>query len=171
MAFQWARELASERELTLLTTFKRGHTPMTRQLPDARVVEWAEPPGVGRFERLNSLLQPGYLPFHRRSRRWIERRLAAGERFDVAHQVVPVAMRYPSPAVGLGIPLVIGPVGGSLASPAAFAAEEGAAPWYQRLRALDAWRMRTDPLLRRTYERADCVVGVAPTTCATSSTR
>ncbi|WP_405218117.1 glycosyltransferase family 4 protein [Agrococcus sp. Ld7] len=161
VAFQWAHELAERAELTLLTSHKRGHTPMTRQLPNARVVEWPEPPGVGRFERLNSLLQPGYLPFHVRSRRWIRRRLTAGERFDVAHQVVPVAMRYPSPAVGLGIPFVIGPVGGSLASPAAFADEEGAAPWYQRLRALDAWRMRADPLLRRTYEQADCVIGVA----------
>lgn len=161
VASQWAKELAERADLTLLTSYKRGHTPMARQLPDARVVEWAEPAGVGRFERLNSLLQPGYLPFHLRSRRWITRRLAAGERFDVAHQVVPVAMRYPSPAVGLGIPFVVGPVGGSLASPGAFAVEEGAAPWYQRLRALDAWRMRTDPLLRSTYEGADCVVGVA----------
>ena len=161
VAYQWAKELSERAELTLLTSCKRGHTPMARQLPGARVIEWAEPKGVGRFERLNSLMQPGYLPFAVRSRRWIRQRLAAGETFDVAHQVIPVAMRYPSPAVGLGIPFVIGPVGGSLASPAAFAAEEGATPWYQRLRALDAWRMRTDPLLRTTYERADCVVGVA----------
>jgi len=161
VAFQWAARLSQSHDLTLLTTYKRGHTPMTRQLTGARIVEWQEPAGVGRFERLNSLLQPGYIPFYVRARHWIRRRLAAGERFDIAHQVVPVAMRYPSPAVGLGIPFVIGPVGGSLDSPEAFAAEEGETPWYQRLRALDRWRMRTDPLLRRTYERAECVVGVA----------
>ncbi len=124
-------------------------------------MEWSEPRGIGRFERFNSLLQPGYLPFSIRARRWIKGRLAAGERFDVAHQVVPVAMRYPSPAAGLGIPFVIGPVGGSLESPPAFVAEEGATPWYQRLRALDVIRLRHDPLLRRTYESADCVVGIA----------
>jgi glycosyltransferase involved in cell wall biosynthesis len=134
---------------------------MTRQLSGARVIEWAEPPGVGRFERFNSLLQPGYLPFHVRARRWIRRALAAGEGFDVAHQVVPVAMRYASPAVGLGIPLVMGPVGGSLSSPPGFVDEEGSTSWYQRLRALDSWRMRHDPLLRRTYESADVVIGVA----------
>ncbi|MFF2633271.1 glycosyltransferase family 4 protein [Microbacterium sp. NPDC058021] len=161
VAFQWARLLADRYELTLLTTFKRGHTPMTKQLPHVRVIEWEEPPGVGRFERLNSLLQPGYVPFYLRARRWVRQRLADGETFDVAHQVVPVAMRYPSPVARLSVPFVIGPVGGSLDSPAAFAAEEGATPWYQRLRRIDGWRMRADPLLRRTYESADCVIGVA----------
>lgn len=161
VAAQWAIRLAEAEELTLLTTYKRGHRPMSEQLPRARVIEWVEPPVVGRFERFNSLLFPGYWPFHRRARRWIRRAVAAGERFDVVHQVAPVAMRYPSPAADLGIPFVMGPVGGSLASPPAFVAEEGATSWYQRLRGLDAWRMRHDRQLRRTYESADVVVGVA----------
>lgn len=161
VAFQWVSRLSHTYEVTLLTTYKRGHTPMSKQLPDVRVIEWQEPPGVGRFERLNSLLQPAYVPFYVRARQWIRQRLADGERFDVAHQVVPVAMRYPSPAAGLGIPFIIGPVGGSLDSPAPFAAEEGATPWYQRLRRVDAWRLRVDPLMRRTYQTADCVIGIA----------
>jgi glycosyltransferase involved in cell wall biosynthesis len=162
VAFQWASLLSDRFDLTLVTTFKRGHRPPSDQLPDTAVVEWEEPLGVGRFERFNSLLQPAYLPFHVRAHRLIKRRLTEGARFDIAHQVVPVAMRYPSPVAGLGIPFVIGPVGGSLESPSAFAAEEGAAPWYQRLRRLDSWRIEHDPLLRRTYESADCVIGVAP---------
>ncbi len=162
LAFQWASLLSSRFDVTLLTTYKRGHTPASEQLPGARVVEWGEPPLVGRFERLNSLLQPAYIPFYIRARRWIRKRLAEGERFDVAHQVVPVAMRYPSPAVRLGIPLIVGPVGGSLESPAAFLPEEGATPWYQRLRKFDGFRLRHDPLLRRSFESADCVLGIAP---------
>jgi glycosyltransferase involved in cell wall biosynthesis len=162
VAFQWARLLADRFDLTLLTTFKEGHRPPSEQLPDVEVVEWKEPAGVGRFERLNSLMQPGYIPFYTRGRRWLKRRLSDGAGFDIAHQAVPVAMRYPSPAAGLDLPFVIGPVGGSLESPPAFAEEEGATPWYQRLRRLDALRVRRDPLLRRTYEAADCVVGVAP---------
>ena len=162
VAFQWAAALADRVELTVLTTYKRGHTPLSVQLPSVRVVEWEEPAGLGRLERLNSLMQPGYLPFHVRARRWIRERTATGESFDVAHQVVPVAMRYPSPAAGLGIPLVVGPVGGSLASPPAFVAEEGATPWWQRLRRLDGWRLRRDPWLRGTYTSAGCVVGIAP---------
>ncbi|SDU50393.1 glycosyltransferase family 4 protein [Jiangella alkaliphila] len=162
VAYQWASLVAQRFDLTLLTTYKRGHVPTSQQLPGVRVVEWSEPPLVGRVERLNSLMQPAYAPFYRRARGWIRGRLRAGERFDVAHQSVPVAMRYPSPARGLGLPLVVGPVGGSLESPPGFVAEEGATPWYQRLRALDGWRIRRDPLLRSTYESAACVVGVAP---------
>ncbi len=71
-------------------------------------------------------------------------------------------MRYPCPARGLGLPYLIGPVGGSLESPPAFAAEEGTAPWYVGLRRLDALRIRVDPALRDTYEQASCVLGIAP---------
>ncbi|MET4637664.1 glycosyltransferase family 4 protein [Mycetocola sp. 2940] len=162
LAFQWANLLSTHFDVTLLTTYKQGHTPPSRQLRGVRVIEWGEPPIVGRFERLNSLLQPSYAVFYARARRWIRQCMTEGEQFDLAHQVVPVAMRYPSPAAGLGIPLILGPVGGSLSSPPAFVVEEGATPWYQRLRRLDDWRLRHDRLLRGTYESADCVIGVAP---------
>ncbi|KAA9106486.1 glycosyltransferase family 4 protein [Microbacterium rhizomatis] len=162
LAHQWVSLLAERYEVTLLTTFKKGHLPESQQLTGVRVIEWSEPPLIGRFERLNSLMQPGYIPFYTRARRWIKNRVKAGETFDVIHQVVPVAMRYPSPGAGLGIPLVIGPVGGSLESPPAFVPEEGATPWWQRLRKLDGWRLRHDRLLRSSFESADCVVGIAP---------
>jgi len=58
------------------------------------------------------------------------------------------------------VPFVMGPVGGSLDSPVGFREQE-TGPWYQRLRGLDAWRMRRDPWLRATYERAACVLGIA----------
>src|SRR6478609_7745706 len=100
VAFQWARHLSESFELTVLATHKRGHRPVSEQLPGVEVIEWQEPAGVGRLERLNSLMQPGYVPFYIRARRWLKGRLAAGVRFDIVHQVVPVAMRYPSPAAG-----------------------------------------------------------------------
>jgi glycosyltransferase involved in cell wall biosynthesis len=162
LAYQWAHRLSQRFHVTLLSTYKKGHVPPSQQLPAVRVVEWAEPPLVHRAERLNSLLQPAYVPFYSRARRYVRKRLAAGDRFDVAHQVTPVALRYPSPVVGLGIPLVVGPVGGSLLSPPGFALEEAATPWYQRLRRLDRFRLERDPLLRSTYQAADCVVGIAP---------
>jgi glycosyltransferase involved in cell wall biosynthesis len=162
VAFQWVRQLAARHDVTVLTYCKRGRVPLSRQLPGLRVIEWQEPPGLGRAERFNSLLKPAYVPFYARARRWLRAALARGERFEVAHQVVPVAMRYPSPVAGLGIPYVIGPVGGSLRSPPAFAAEEGSAPWYTGLRELDRLRLRRDPWLRATYQQAACVVGIAP---------
>jgi glycosyltransferase involved in cell wall biosynthesis len=161
-AYQWVRRLAARHDVTLLTCYKRGRTPASRQLAGVRVIEWAEPPGLRRAERFNSMVKPAYIPFYLHCRRWLRRFLAEGGQFDVAYQPVPLAMRYPSPAVGMGIPFVIGPVGGSLPSPPGFDAEEGAAPWYVGLRRLDALRMRRDPLLRRTYEQASCVIGIAP---------
>lgn len=160
VAWQWARHLASRHEVTLLTYRKRGHASVVDRLPATRVVEWVEPPLLGSAERLNSLMKPGYVPFHVRARRWIRAATARGERFDVAHQPLPVAMRYPSPLRGSGIPYVLGPVGGGLESPPAFEAED-TAPWYLALRRLDPWRLRHDPLLRATYEEAACVLGIA----------
>jgi glycosyltransferase involved in cell wall biosynthesis len=162
VAYQWARGLAKRHDVTLLTYYKRDKVPPSRQLTGLRVVEWREPPLFGRAERLNSMLKPGYLPFYIKARRWIRHALAQGERFDLAHQPVPVAMRYPSPVAGSGIPFVIGPVGGSLDSPPGFDKEKDTAPWYVGLRGLDRLRMRLDPLLRGTYENASCVIGIAP---------
>ena len=78
----------------------------------------------------------------------------------MAHQVVPVAMRYPSPLRVSSVPYIIGPVGGSLESPPGFQGLDNG-PWYQRLRALDGLRMRRDPSLRHSYERAAVVLGIA----------
>jgi glycosyltransferase involved in cell wall biosynthesis len=161
VAFQWARRLAERHDLTLLTYRKRGAMPVAQQLIGVNVVEWKEPPLIGRAERLNSILKPGYVPFYCRARRWIRKALEAGERFDLVHQPVPVAMRYPSPAAKLGLPLVIGPVGGGLPSPPGFTSDEESAPWYMELRRLDRHRLRWDPLLRGTFQNADCVLGIA----------
>lgn len=161
IAYQWAHRLGRLYKITVLTYRKRDSPQAFDQLPGLRVVEWREPPLLGRAERLNSMLKPAYVPFYMRARRWIRAAIARGEHFDVAYQPVPVAMRYPSPIAGLGVPYVIGPVGGSLDSPPGFD-DEGSAPWFVRMRALDAFRLRHDPLLRRTFESADCVLGIAP---------
>lgn len=161
VACQWARKLAERHDVTLLTYSKRGAKPASEQLTGMRVVEWQEPPLLGRAERLNSLMKPGYVPFYIRARRWTMDALNSGERFDIAHQPVPVAMRYPSPVARLGVPLVIGPVGGGLSTPAGFAADEGSSPWFMKLRQLDRARLRWDPLLRASYQSADCVLGIA----------
>jgi glycosyltransferase involved in cell wall biosynthesis len=160
VGYQWVSRLATRHDVTLLTMHRRDRTPPSQQLPDVRIVEWPDAKVFARQERLNSMLKPGYLPFYRGARRWIRDALARGERFDVAHQLLPVAMRFPSPAAGLGLPYFMGPVGGSLENPPGFA--DDTAPWFVRLRGLDRLRMRRDPLLRRTYEGADCVLGIAP---------
>lgn len=139
---------------------RRDKTPPSRQVRNARIVEWRDPKLFARQERLNSMLKPGWIVFYHDARRWIQKALARGEHFDLAHQLIPVAMRYPAPVAGLGIPYFIGPVGGSLEDPPGFGDDTSA--WYVRLRGLDRLRLRRDPWLRRTYLDADCVLGIAP---------
>ena len=161
VAYQWASRMSRRHDLTVLTHRKRSRQSAIGQLPHAEVIEWDEPPLIGRAERFNSLMKPWYPYFHARCRRWIHRAHASGRHFDLAHQPVPVALRFPSPLAAAGIPFVLGPVGGSLESPPGLV-EQDTAPWYVRLRQLDSFRLRHDPVLRRTYESADAVIGIAP---------
>ncbi|WP_447942448.1 glycosyltransferase [Microbacterium aurum] len=161
LTFEWVSHLAARHEVTVLTYRQRRGRSLSAQLPHVDIVEWLEPPLIGRHERFNAMLNPGYFPFRRHARAWIRRAIRRGERFDVAHQLAPVSLRYPSPLADTGIPYVIGPVGGSLSSPPAFAAEEGGAPWFTGLRRWDVARLRFDPALRHSFSRAGAVIGIA----------
>src|SRR5260370_26860277 len=119
-SYQWASRIAQHHDVTLLTFRKRDKASTALQLPGARVIEWLDLPLVGRWERFNSMAKPGYVKFYVQARRWIKNQLRSGEKFDLVHQISPIALRYPSPAAGLGLPFVIGPQGGSIESPAGF---------------------------------------------------
>lgn len=161
-AHQWIAHLARHAQVTLLTLRREHRVPASEQLPGVEVVEWDERLAPQRFSRLASMLKPSYLGFHAGARRWLAQALAAGREFDVAHQFTPIALRYPSPLAGFPIPYVLGPLGGSLETPECFAAECRSSAWYTRLRGLDRWRLRRDPLLRRSYAGAAAILGVAP---------
>jgi glycosyltransferase involved in cell wall biosynthesis len=162
VAFKWAEALAAHVELTVLSFERPGRTALATQLPQARVVTWPEPRWARWNERLNAMAKPAWPVFARKVRRWIDAAQARGEGFDLAHQLMPQAARYPTPLRHFDMPYVIGPLGGALDTPASFAAEAGSAPVFTRLRALDGWRFRHDPWLRRSYADAACVLGVAP---------
>lgn len=161
VTMQWVKRIAARHDATVLVQRKRDRSSVRDQLPGVRVVEWVQPPVVGRFERLNSLLKPGYVWYYARVRRWLRAARRRGEVFDLAHQLSPVAMRYPTPLAGAGMPYLLGPTGGSLATPPAFVDEESGTPWFVGLRALDRLRLRRDPWLRRGYAEAACVIGIA----------
>jgi glycosyltransferase involved in cell wall biosynthesis len=161
-AYQWVKNLATVADVTLLTVRRHGQVPVSDQLPNIDVVDWNEGTSFARFERMNSMLKPGYVAFYRRARQWLSAALASGKTFDIAHQFTPIALRYPSPLEGQGIPYVIGPLAGSLDTPDAFVSECRSAAWYTRLRSLDGWRLKSDRLLKRSYANAAAVLGVAP---------
>lgn len=162
VAFKWAEALSRRVTLTVLSFERPGRRPLARQLPMARVITWPEPALARRHERLNAMLKPAWPIFTAHVRAWLAEAHKRGERFDVAHQLMPQAARYASPLRHFDIPYVIGPLGGALDTPEAFRAEAGSAPLFTRLRALDAFRFRNDPWLRASYSRAACVLGVAP---------
>ncbi len=147
--------------LTVLVLQRPGRVPAAEQLPDLPVVAWPEPAWLLRFERFNAMLKPAIPPFYAKVRRWLRAEIAAGRRIDLVHQMLPRAPRYASPLAGLGLPYIIGPVGGAIPMPQAFRAP-GAERWFTRLRDLDAQRFRHDPWLRRGFAGADLVMGVAP---------
>jgi glycosyltransferase involved in cell wall biosynthesis len=162
VAFKWAASLAPLVDLTVLSFERPGRASLAGQLPGARVVTWPEPAWARRNERLNAMGKPAWPVFASHVRRWLKSALAQGEHFDITHQLMPQAARYPSPLRHFAIPYIIGPLGGALDTPEAFKAESGSAPLFTRLRALDAFRFRRDPWLRATYAGAACVLGVAP---------
>lgn len=162
IAFKWAQALSGRVDLTVLSFQRPGRADLCAQLPGARVVTWPEPPWAGRHERLNAMLKPAWPVFARRVGLWLRTAEQTGERFDVAHQLMPQAARYASPLRHFDTPYIIGPLGGALDTPHAFREEAASAPWFTRLRALDQFRFRHDPWLRDTYSRAACVLGVAP---------
>ena len=147
--------------MTLLTYNLRADPPASTNVRCARVVEWSDLPIVGRFSGLNRQLTPGYIPFFVHARRWLRANLKR-ERFALIHQIAPLGLRYPCPAVGLGVPYIMGPLGGSLEAPPSLRSVVEHEPFYRRLRALDRLRFRYDPLLRATYVQARVLIAVAP---------
>lgn len=160
-SFRWVEALGRQADVTLLCLQRPGRKPTAEQLPHVRVVTWPEPAFLARFERIRGQLKPAWPLLVAQGRRWISQRLAAGERFDVAHQLNPQAMRHPSPLRFFDIPYVMGPSDGSLPTPPGMVSEVKES-LLVRLRVLDALRLRFDPRLRATYERAALVLGVAP---------
>lgn len=161
-AHRWVQHMSAVANVTLLTQSRPGRTPASAQLPLAQVIEWPELQLPRRLERVTAMLKPAYPIFAARARRWIGEQLKAGKRFDIIHQLTPLALRYASPAHGFGIPYVLGPHAGSLPTPEAFAAECGSAPLFTRLRKIDGFRLEADPWLRGSFAGAACVIGVAP---------
>lgn len=162
IGWQWTRHIARRAHVTLLTHRRAGRTPPSEQLPGVEVIEFDEVALPARLERLNAMAKPGYGFFRRRAERWIADALAAGRRWDLAHQLTPIALRHVSPLARFDIPYVIGPLAGSLSTPAGFREECASAPLWTRLRELDRVRIAHDPMLRASWRGAAAVLGVAP---------
>ena len=83
---------------------------------------------------------------------------AAKVKYDVVHHISPISLRYPNILCNLPIPFIWGPVGGSIAYPPGFDAVRRREPLIVRLRVVDKWRLRVDPLMINTLQRARAIV-------------
>lgn len=160
--FKWVEGISAACDTVVLASHRRDWRAEASPVAARKVVNWPDPPLPGMQGRLAWELKPGYIFFYWRARRWIKRALAAGERFDLVHQINPLALRYPSPARALGLKYLMGPLAGSLPTPAGFGDAARERVWFRKLRGLDAFRLRHDPWLRSTYSGAAAVIGVAP---------
>ncbi|MFO6464587.1 glycosyltransferase family 4 protein [Jannaschia sp. KMU-145] len=157
IAFRWAEALAPLVDLTVAAFESPGHRPLAAQLPGARAVTWVLPRALRRHTRLGAMLKPEWPVFARHVRRHL-----AGAEYDLTHQIMPQGMRYAVPLRHGRAPFVVGPLGGSLPTPPAFAHEVAPPGWFARLRALDGLRLRHDSTLRASYREAALILGVAP---------
>ena len=160
--FRMVEALSRHADVTLLGFEREGRVPLAEQLPNAKVVTWREPPFLLKWERFNAMAKPAWPLLCHHVRQWMRADKARGVSYAAAHQLLPQGMRNTCPFQGQGIPYIIGPLGGGLTSPHAFAGEVGSQGMLPKLRAIDTFRLKHDFRLRRSYQGADIVLGVAP---------
>ncbi len=160
--YMWVKGICERTEATVLSTHTKGWDPHGSAVQASKLVNWTHNTLTGRFSRIDHELKPHYIQFYFRARKWIKKRITEGFEYDIIHQINPVALRYPSPASGLGQKYILGPHAGSLETPTGFEKDCPEKQWFRKLRKLDAIRVRYDPILRRSFTQASLVMGVAP---------
>ena len=164
--YKWIAGLAEKVDVTVLG-IRRGGVEQPLGDTAARFIGFGEgawhrtfASASSNYRKLSRGLKPSYLSFYRRAKSWLKDQAAE---YDIIHQLSPLALRYPSPAVPCirnnGGTLVIGPLAGSIPTPHCFKEHR----WMPSPRTIvDESRFRFDPWLRATYASASCVIGVAP---------
>jgi len=161
VGWHWLLHLARQHEVVVLThAYFRSHLePALREHGLQEVeVHYLQAPALGwhPHRQLNSRL---YYSWWQWCARAVVRRLVAEKRFDLIHHLTWGTLRLPCFLGGLGVPLVMGPLGGGDTAPMRL--YEGV-PW--RHQALDALRLlslawvRIDPLATIGPRRAALVL-------------
>lgn len=162
LAHHLVKAMCAHANLTVLALEAPNGPPLAQQLPDADVITWPEPAWTGKNRFVRTMLKPHVFYLSKCVKAWLSKEVANGRTFDIAHQMLPAAPRYPTALRFFQIPYVIGSLGGALPTPKAFREEAGTEKLSTKLRVLDPVRFRFDPWLRESYRKAALVLGVAP---------
>lgn len=163
VAAKWVQQLSKDHEITLFAVSKPERFGcVKRQFPNLEVFEWKDIRVPRSLERFRAIVKPGYFLYYFRARRFLKK-LLSERQFDVIHHLSPFAWRYPSPAFGLGVPFIRGPVAGGVKSPPNLEMDSRSRfhP-FMFLRRTDDFRKAFDPLLRLSYSKSDHVFLAAP---------
>jgi glycosyltransferase involved in cell wall biosynthesis len=163
IAYRWVSEIAKRHEVVLFSVSRPDRFGCVKeQFPDLNVIEWCDIRVPAFLERFRAIAKPGYFTYFRKARNFIKQ-LIQENAFDLIHHLNPFAWRYASPAYGLGLPLVRGPLAGGLPTPAPLRSEvrEFVHP-YKFLRFSDGLRKKYDRVLHDSYHQTDCILGAAP---------
>ena len=163
VASDWVREISKRYNVTLFSISRPERYGCVReQFPEIPVVEWKDIYMPKTFERFRAIVKPGYFLLFGKMRIQIKKLIKSHD-IDLIHHLNPFAWRYPSPAYGLGIPLIKGPIAGGLKTPPPFKKiTERGLHLFRFLRYTDAIRKKVDTLLINSYRQTDCVIGAAP---------
>jgi glycosyltransferase involved in cell wall biosynthesis len=161
VGWQWLLQIARHHDVVLLThAFFRSHLePALKQLGLQDVeVQYLQAPafGVHVDRQLNSRLY--YTWWQWRARAFV-RGLLRQRQFDLIHHLTWGTLRFPCFLAGLGVPLVMGPLGGGEVAPLRL---YDGLPWKVRafdyLRSLSMLWVRVDPLATWGPRRAALVL-------------
>ncbi len=168
VGWHWAVELAARHDVIVLTHgYFRQHIEAAPQgsVPPGLCFEYVTPPGFGvhPHRQLNSRLFYVWWQWLARAK---VRELCAAHKIDLLHHITWGTFRFPVFLGGLGVPVVMGPLGGGdvapmrlyLGLPFVVRLREG-------LRAASLLLTRFDPLVRKALAAADLIF------CKTEDTR
>ena len=130
VGWQWLRRLARDHHVTLLThAYFRNHLEPAMASEGLSVqVRYVQAPGFGvhAHRQLNSR---SYYTWWQYWARREAKQLLATQRFDLIHHLTWGTLRFPCFLGGLGVPLVMGPLGGGECAPLRLFA---GLPWSER---------------------------------------
>ena len=163
ISYRWVREISKRHEVTLFAVSRPERFGCVKnQFPNLYVIEWCDIRVPPFLERFRAIVKPGYFLYFKKARSFLKN-LIQQNHFDIIHHLSPFAWRYASPAYGLGVPLVRGPLAGGLQTPKELAEELKQTPILHKiLRNTDGYRKRTDKKLIDSYNHTDCVLVAAP---------